>query len=195
MPIGGPRSRPGQSNARPQPSATSRNEAFESIFGRPSVAHHMPGGPGGPSGSAPGPGPPPGGGYGYAAHPSTRSVPEHLHPNQPSYPPGQAYVPPPAPRPSNPYPQQHVYQPPPRGDSSMRHRDPYDGATSSDPYRGSGGSSSGHANNSVAFPQAVSRTRGQCGTELTDALANSESESLCSSFHLFDTIYRFILLP
>jgi len=163
MPIGGPRSRPGQPTARPAPSATSRNEAFESIFGRPSVAHHMPGGQGGSSGPGPGPGPPPGGGYGYASHPSVRSGPEHLHPNQPSYPPGQAYVPPPAPRPSNPYLQQHVYQPPPRGDSSMRHRgDPYDGVAPPDPYRGSGGSSSGHGNGTVAFPQAVSHLCVDC---------------------------------
>jgi hypothetical protein len=153
MPIGGPRSRPSQPSAGPRPSANSRNEAFESIFGRPSVAHHVPGGAGGPSAHAPGPGPPPGGGYGYASHAPQRANPEYLHPNQPSYPPGQTYNPAPPPRPSVPYPQQHVYQPPPRGDSSMRHRDGYESTAGVDPYaRGTGGSSIGHGS-----PQAVSR--------------------------------------
>lgn len=158
MPPTGPRTRQqGQPSNAPRPSATSRNEAFESIFGRPAGGHHNPNSHGhaGPS-AGPGPAPPPGGSYGYSSSsgyaPSRTN--DYLNPAQPSYPPGQIYVPPPprpAPAPSPapmPYPQ-HVYHPPPRGESTLHpQRAVYDRTV--DPFARS--ASLGYANQAGQAP-------------------------------------------
>jgi hypothetical protein len=82
----------------PRPGA-SRNEAFENIFGRPAVNHHL--GHGGSS--AGGHNPPIPQGAGYAYNPSSTSNPYPTQPNggvyispaQPSLPPGHGFAAPP----------------------------------------------------------------------------------------------------
>ena len=108
MPPGDPRSRPNQHSPSGR-GVNVRNEAFENIFGRPSVAHHVR-----PerSGSAQPPLPPPGPGYGYQPQPPppTNGGPHvYLYPEQPSFPSGQRYAPP-LPRTPATFPPQRVYQ-------------------------------------------------------------------------------------
>ncbi|ORY26665.1 CNH domain-domain-containing protein [Naematelia encephala] len=106
MPPSGPRSRPSQPPNAAPPSANSRNQAFESIFGRPAGGHHLGNAPGAPT-------PPPAGGYGYGGHPAPPAGGStYLSPAQPSYPPGHAYAPPP------PRAQSHAYAQPHVGDQS-----------------------------------------------------------------------------
>ena len=115
MPPTGPRSRGSQPAQPPQRGANVRNEAFESIFGRPAGNHHgQAQGPPGPSahpGAVAGgggyghgtaglshqgsliPGPPPGGAYGYPPQRGPSSHPGH--PGHPHLAPGAngAYIP------------------------------------------------------------------------------------------------------
>ncbi|WVR07809.1 hypothetical protein IAU60_004852 [Kwoniella sp. DSM 27419] len=89
MPPTGPRSRPGQPPARP--SANTRNEVFENIFGRPAGGHHPGTGPapGAPSSSASGVHHP---ASGYAAaHYAPQPSQAYLNPAQPSFPPGTSF--------------------------------------------------------------------------------------------------------
>lgn len=85
----------------PRPGA-SRNEAFENIFGRPAVNHHL-GQTGGPSAGSHHPAAPAGAGYGYAPSSTSTSSPYpsqsngsvYISPAQPSLPPGHGYAAPP----------------------------------------------------------------------------------------------------
>ena len=77
----------------PRPGA-SRNEAFENIFGRPAVGHHLGQAPN--AGHAPPP-VPPGAAYGYANYPSAQQSNgnAYMNPAQPSLPPGHGFAAPP----------------------------------------------------------------------------------------------------
>ncbi|GMK58140.1 hypothetical protein CspeluHIS016_0501720 [Cutaneotrichosporon spelunceum] len=121
MAPGGPRARPSQPQqgypGRPPPPTGTRNEVFENIFGRPSVAHHLNSGPPG----HPGMGRPVG--YGGAYGPPMMNPaqpgfpPANPNPALPSFPPGQ-FAQGMAARP--PYPQQQGQHRPPQRQLSHR---------------------------------------------------------------------------
>lgn len=82
-----------QRGQQPQRPGASRNEAFENIFGRPAVGHHL--------GQAPNAGHappvPPGAGYGYSSYPPAEQSNgnAYMNPAQPSLPPGHGFAAPP----------------------------------------------------------------------------------------------------
>jgi hypothetical protein len=78
----------------PQRPGASRNEAFENIFGRPAVGHHLGQTPN--AGHAPPPAAP-GASYGYTNYPAAQQSNgnTYLNPAQPSLPPGHGFAAPP----------------------------------------------------------------------------------------------------
>jgi hypothetical protein len=121
-----------------RPQGASRNEAFENIFGRPAVGHHLGNAP--HAGHAPPPSHPPAG-YGYGAYPqqalhTTENA--YLNPAQPSLPPGHGYAAPPPRTASHSYAQAPGYVPPAPHPGFGSQRGGYEASSS-------GHSSSGHS--------------------------------------------------